>query len=96
MPSPKSGTVGDDVVGIIKEVMAGRSEFKMDKTANVAIAVGKCSFTREALEANINEALAVLAKARPATAKGVFVRSAALSSTMSPSVTLEIRGLFAA
>ncbi|MDR0727729.1 MAG: 50S ribosomal protein L1 [Puniceicoccales bacterium] len=96
MPSPKSGTVGDDIVSIIKDVLAGRCEFKMDKTANVAITVGKRSFAKEALETNINEALAALARARPAAAKGVFVKSAALSSTMSPSIALETRALFAA
>ncbi|MDR0428688.1 MAG: 50S ribosomal protein L1 [Puniceicoccales bacterium] len=88
MPSPKSGTVGDDVEKIIAEVQAGRSEFKMDKTANIAFAVGKCSFAKDALETNIREALSAIVRSRPESAKGGFIRSAFISSTMSRSVAL--------
>jgi large subunit ribosomal protein L1 len=93
MPSPKSGTVGEDVAKIIGEVKAGRSEFKMDKAANISVAVGKCSFTQTALEENIREALAAIAQARPESAKGDgTIRSAFISSTMSPSVALAWAG----
>jgi large subunit ribosomal protein L1 len=89
MPNPKSGTVTDDVAAAIKAVKAGRVEFKMDKTANVAIVVGKRSFSKEALVDNAKAALSVLAKARPDTLKGKFVRSVTISSTMSAGVRVD-------
>ncbi|MDR1437972.1 MAG: 50S ribosomal protein L1 [Puniceicoccales bacterium] len=90
MPSPKAGTVGDDVEKIIGEVKAGRSEFKMDKAANISIAVGKCSFEKSALEENIREALAAIARARPESTKDGMIRSAFISSTMSPSIAIDV------
>jgi large subunit ribosomal protein L1 len=96
MPSPKSGTVGDDVAAMIHEVKSGRSEFKMDKTANISITVGKCSFSANSLVENIQEALAVVSKARPSVIRGEFVKSVFISSTMSPSVALEAKALFTA
>ena len=86
MPSPKSGTVTDDVAKAITEVKAGRVEFKMDKTANVSIVVGKRSFAKENLLANAKEAVQVLAKAKPEIFKGRFIKSMTLSATMSPGV----------
>lgn len=94
MPNPKSGTVTDDVAGAIKEVKAGRVEYKMDKTANIAVVVGKRSFTKEALEENAKTAISSIAKARPEAFKGgAFIKSITLSSTMSPGVKVDVKEL---
>ena len=90
MPNPKSGTVTDDVVSAINEVKAGRVEYKMDKTANVSIIIGKRSFDNVKLEENAKAALASLAAARPEAVKGKFVSSITLSSTMSPAVKVAL------
>ncbi|MGF1531595.1 MAG: 50S ribosomal protein L1 [Puniceicoccaceae bacterium] len=89
MPNPKSGTVTDDVAAAISEVKAGRVEFKMDKTANVAIVIGKRSFDKAMLIGNAEAAIESLGKARPDTYKGRFVKSVAISATMSPSIKLD-------
>ena len=89
MPNPKSGTVTDDVAEGIKLVKAGRVEFKMDKTANVAIVVGKRSFTPEQIVDNAGAAIAALNEARPQGATGKFIKSLALSSTMSPGISVD-------
>ena len=93
MPNPKSGTVTDDVATAIKAVKAGRVEFKMDKTANVAVVVGKRSFSAEQLLENANAVIASLSKAKPESVKGRFIRSAALTATMNPSVKLDLAEL---
>jgi large subunit ribosomal protein L1 len=89
MPNPKSGTVVDDVAAGIASVKAGRVEFKMDKTANVAIVIGKRSFTPQQIAENAEAALAELMKARPKGFAGRYIKSIALSSTMSPGVTID-------
>jgi large subunit ribosomal protein L1 len=91
MPNPKSGTVSDDIPKTIKEVKAGRIEFKMDKTANIAIVVGKRSFSAQNLAENIDAALAALVKAQPASFKGRFIKSLTLSATMSPGVKIDTK-----
>lgn len=94
MPNPKSGTVTDDIPKTIKEVKAGRVEFKMDKTANVVIVVGKKSFGAQQLAQNIEAALGALAKSQPAGFVGTrFVKSVTLSSTMSPGIRLDLRAV---
>lgn len=94
MPNPKSGTVTDDIPKTIKEVKAGRVEFKMDKTANVVIVVGKKSFGAQQLAQNIEAALGALAKSQPAGFVGTrFVKSVTLSSTMSPGISLDLRAV---
>lgn len=90
MPNPKSGTVTDDVVDGINQVKAGRVEFKMDKTANVAIVVGKRSFEVEQIVENAEAALNALLEAKPKSAGGKFIKSLALSSTMSPGIRIDI------
>jgi len=96
MPNPKSGTVTDDVPRTLAEVKAGRVEFKMDKTANVVIVVGKKSFSNDKLEANIAAALGALAKAQPSGFAGPrFVKSVTLSSTMSPGIRIDLRAVVA-
>lgn len=92
MPNPKSGTVTDDIATAITEVKGGRVEYKMDKTANVSVVVGKRSFTPEQLTENAATALDSLQKARPDTFKGgTYIRSVTLSSTMSPGVRLDLK-----
>lgn len=91
MPNPKSGTVAEveKIPSVIDAVKKGRVEFKMDKTGNVSIVVGKRSFSAEQLLQNIQEAIAILGKSRPSAFKGGrFIKSLNLSATMSPSVKL--------
>lgn len=89
MPNPKSGTVTDEIAEGIKLVKAGRVEFKMDKTANVAIVIGKRSFNLEQIVENAEAAIAALNEARPQSATGKFIKSLAISSTMSPGISVD-------
>src|SRR5580704_9015000 len=82
MPNPKTGTVTEDTAKAIKEVKAGRVEFKLDKNGNIAVPVGKFSFAEQALVENGTAVIEAVVKARPATAKGVFVGNVTLSATM--------------
>jgi large subunit ribosomal protein L1 len=87
MPNPKSGTVTDDVAAGIKAVKAGRVEFKMDKTANIGVGVGKRSFTPAQILENVQSVLEAVGKAKPATFKGHnFIKGVTISSSMSPAV----------
>ena len=88
MPTPKSGTVTDNIQEAITAVKAGRVEFKMDKTGALAVVVGKRSFTKSQLEENTNAAIDAVTSSRPEGFKGRFVKTVYLSSTMSPSVQL--------
>ncbi len=96
MPNPKTGTVTEDTAKAVKEVKAGRVEFKVDKTGNIHVAIGKASFTPQQIEENARVVLEAVFKARPSGVKGVYVQSATLSATMSPAVRLDIRELTAA
>lgn len=91
MPNPKSGTVSEDLPSAIQAVKAGRVEFKMDKTANVSIVIGKRSFTSEHLEQNALQAISELLKARPESCKTQYLKSLTLSSSMSPGISLELK-----
>jgi large subunit ribosomal protein L1 len=90
MPNPKTGTVTEDTAKAVKEVKAGRIEFKLDKNGNVAVPVGKFSFEPNALVENGTAVIDAVIKARPAAAKGKFVHSMTLAATMSPGVNLEV------
>ena len=90
MPNPKSGTVTDDIPAAIKEVMGGRVEFKMDKTANVAIVVGKRSFEPAKLSENAEAAIKALNEARPKVVTGKFIKSLTISATMSPGIEIDV------
>lgn len=90
MPNPKSGTVTDEVEAAIKEVKGGRVEYKMDKTANLSVVVGKRSFTNDKLLENAKAALASVAATRPEMIKGKFINSITISSTMSPGVKVAL------
>ena len=89
MPNPKTGTVTDDTAKAVKEVKAGRVEFKLDKNANVAVPVGKFSFAEDALADNGKAVIDAVVKARPATAKGFFVEAITLSATMLPGLSID-------
>lgn len=92
MPNPKSGTVTDDVAGAIQEVKAGRVEYKMDKTANLAVVVGKRSFSNQQLVENTVSVIDSLQRSKPENFKGsAFIRSLTISSTMSPGVKVDIK-----
>ena len=86
MPSPKSGTVTMDVAKAIKEVKAGKVEYRLDKTAVIHCSIGKKSFGKEKLIENYNALLDAIVKAKPAAAKGTYIKSIALASTMGPGV----------
>ncbi len=89
MPNPKSGTVTMDVAKAVKEVKQGKIDFKVDKTGIVHASIGKVSFTPEAMRDNAKEFINTLIKLKPATAKGTYIKSIYLSSTMSPGVKVE-------
>ena len=82
MPNPKTGTVTDDTATAVKEAKGGKVDFRMDKTGNVAIVAGKRSFEEAALIGNIKAIIAALNAAKPASVKGVFIKSMSISSTM--------------
>jgi len=89
MPNPKSGTVTDDIPAGIKAVKAGRVEFKMDKTANIGVGVGKRSFTPAQILENVQSVIEAVGKAKPASFKGhSFIKSIFISSSMSPGVRI--------
>jgi large subunit ribosomal protein L1 len=90
MPSPKAGTITFDLAKTIRDVKSGRVEFRVDKTALLHIPAGKLSFSEDALMSNIASVIDSVVRARPTGAKGTYVRSVVLSSTMSPSVRLDI------
>jgi large subunit ribosomal protein L1 len=91
MPNPKTGTVTEDTAKAVKELKAGRVEFKVDKGANVHVPVGKVSFTPDQIEENARSVIEAVTKARPSSVKGVFVESCTLSSTMSPPIRIDVR-----
>jgi large subunit ribosomal protein L1 len=90
MPNPKSGTVTFDVTRAVKDVKAGKIEFRTDKTGNVQAPVGRRSFTREQLAENIRTFMDTIVRAKPSSAKGQYVRNITISSTMSPSVPIDV------
>jgi large subunit ribosomal protein L1 len=89
MPNPKTGTVTTDVAKAIQETKAGKVEFRVDKTGVIHAPVGKVSFGTEKLVENATTLISAVVKAKPAAAKGKYVRSATLCSTMGPGVQLD-------
>ncbi len=92
MPNPKAGTVTMDVAKAVREIKAGKIEFRVDKTGNLHAPVGKVSFQPDQLAANVQAFMDTIVRAKPAAAKGTYIRSATLSSTMGPGVRLETAG----
>ncbi len=91
MPNPKTGTVTEDTAKAVREVKAGRVEFKIDKAGNVHVVVGKASFKPEQLEENARAVIEAVVKARPNSVKGTFINSCTISATMSPPVRVDVR-----
>ncbi|HAM41935.1 MAG TPA: 50S ribosomal protein L1 [Candidatus Omnitrophica bacterium] len=91
MPNPRVGTVTDDVANAVTEVKRGKVEFKMDKLANVHVVLGKRSFEASQLVENTRVLLTAIVQAKPAAAKGQFIRRASVSSTMSPGVAIDVQ-----
>ncbi|MBA3645756.1 MAG: 50S ribosomal protein L1 [Gemmatimonadaceae bacterium] len=89
MPNPKAGTVTFDVTRAVKEVKAGKIEFRVDKAGNVQAAIGKVSFPSEALESNFTAFMDQIIRSKPSATKGVYVRNVAISSTMGPGVSID-------
>src|SRR3977135_4067147 len=90
MPNPKTGTVTEDTGKAVREVKAGRVEFKIDKAGNVHVPVGKASFTPDQIAENARAVIEAVAKARPASVKGSYLESCTLSATMSPPVRIDV------
>jgi len=93
MPTPKAGTVTPDVAKAVSELKAGKIEFKNDKSGMVNNLVGKLSFDKEKLKENIEAFISAVSKARPATAKGNFLQSLALSSSMGPGLKIDLSSI---
>jgi large subunit ribosomal protein L1 len=89
MPNPKAGTVTMDVTKAVKEIKAGKIEFRVDKTGNVHAPIGKVKFTADQLADNLSAFMDTIVRAKPAAAKGIYIRSATVSSTMGPGVPLD-------
>jgi large subunit ribosomal protein L1 len=90
MPNPKTGTVTTDIANAVKEVKAGKVEFRVDKTGVVHVGVGKVSFPSDKLLENANALIQAVVKAKPAAAKGKYMRTATICSTMGPGVPLDV------
>ena len=86
MPNPKSGTVTNDVAKAVKDVKAGKVEYRLDKTNNIHVIIGKKSFGKEKLLENFNTIMEAIVKAKPAAAKGQYIRNVTLASSMGPGV----------
>ena len=91
MPNPKTGTVTMDVSKAVQDVKAGKIDFKVDKTGIIHAAIGKVSFDAKKIEENANELIQTIIKLKPTTAKGTYVKSVFMSSTMSPSIAVEVK-----
>ena len=92
MPNPKSGTVTMDVAKAVREVKAGKIEFRVDKTGNLHAPIGKRSFSVEQLHDNLNAFLDAVVRAKPSAAKGEYIRSITVSSTMGPGAKVDVAG----
>ena len=92
MPSPKAGTIvpAEDLPRVVKELKAGRVEFRLDKTANIHVPIGKVSFTKEQLLENFAALMEAVQRAKPAAAKGQYIRRITLSPTMGPGVKVDV------
>lgn len=90
MPNPKAGTVTMDVTKAVKDIKAGKIEYRLDKSNIIHVPIGKASFTEEQLEQNFNALMEAIVKARPSAVKGQFLRSITLSSTMGPGVKVNV------
>jgi len=95
MPSPKAGTVTNDVGQAVQEIKAGKIEFRVDKNANIHVPVGKVSFSAEQIQENAARVLETIVKARPAACKGTYLKACAMSSTMGPGLRMDAPAVMA-
>jgi large subunit ribosomal protein L1 len=93
MPNPKSGTVTMDVAKAVREVKQGKIDFKVDKTGIVHTSVGKVSFSTDAIRDNVKEFVSTIIKLKPAAAKGTYIKSVYLSSTMSKGIKIDPKSI---
>ena len=93
MPNPRTGTVTEDTAAAVNQFKAGRVEFKMDRNGNVAVPFGKLSFDQDKLAENAQAVIEAVVAARPTAAKGIFIKRAAMSSTMGPGLTIDQKEL---
>ena len=91
MPNPKTGTVTDDTAKAVREVKAGRVEFKIDKAGNIHVPIGKASFNAGQIEENARSVIEAVVKARPHSMKGAYIHTCTISSTMSPPVRVDVK-----
>jgi large subunit ribosomal protein L1 len=92
MPNPKAGTVTMDVAKAVKEIKAGKIEYRVDKTGNVHAPVGKVQFSADQIADNVTAFLEAIARAKPSSAKGTYLKGATVSSTMGPGIKLDLAG----
>jgi large subunit ribosomal protein L1 len=95
MPNPKAGTVTNDVAKAVREIKAGKIEYRVDKTGNIGVPIGKVSFQPEALVQNAMTFMDAVVKAKPASAKGTYLKNVAISSTMGVGLKLSTQDLLA-
>ncbi|MFN5936725.1 MAG: 50S ribosomal protein L1, partial [Sphingobacteriales bacterium] len=93
MPNPKTGTVTNDVAAAVADVKAGKVAFKVDKAGIIHASIGRVSFTPQKLSENCQELLNAIIKAKPSTAKGTYLKSIFMASTMSPSIAVDTKAL---
>lgn len=93
MPNPKTGTVTNDVGKAVAEVKAGKIDFKVDKAGIIQASIGKTSFDKDKIAENANELISSIIKLKPSSAKGAYIRSIYMSSTMSPSIQIDTKSL---
>lgn len=93
MPNPKSGTVTMEIGKTVQEVKAGKIDFKVDKYGIIHSSIGKVSFTPEKIVENVHEFIAVIQKLKPTAAKGVYIKSVYMSSTMSPGIQIDVKSI---
>lgn len=90
MPNPKTGTVSPDIAKAVKEIKAGKVEYRVDKEANMHVSIARCSFDNEKIADNLNALLEAVLKARPAAVKGTYIKTAVIHTTMGPSIRFAI------
>jgi large subunit ribosomal protein L1 len=92
MPNPKTGTVTNDVAGAVNEVKGGKIAFKVDKAGIIHASIGRVSFTPDKIAANSQELINAIIKAKPSSAKGTYLRGLTMASTMSPGISIDVKG----
>src|SRR6476620_8816005 len=92
MPNPKTGTVTNDVAGAVNEVKGGKIAFKVDKAGIIHASIGRVSFAPDRIEANSNELINAIIRAKPATAKGTYLKGLTMASSMSPGIAIDTKG----